>query len=138
LYVARAKSPVYSSLATALGFFCAVTVALPSFIWLAINNWDVGETNITGITLSECISLSGYSLIIMIPAYALIALGVRTLSGVGLLGGALYSAYFLYRNLWPVLKASPMVDAGRLNTVMGLWMANHVVMIWLATVVFLH
>ena len=138
LYVARAKVPVYSSLTTAVCFFCAATVALPSFIWLAINNWDVGETNITGITLFECISLSGYSLITMIPAYALVTLRMRVLSSVGILGAALYSAYFLYRNIWPVLKASPMVDSGRLNTVMGLWMANHVVIILLATVVFLH
>ena len=52
-----------------IGILLCVSVALPSFIWLAINNWDVGETNMTGITLAECISLSGYSLIIMIPAY---------------------------------------------------------------------
>ena len=74
----------------------------------------------------------------MIPAYAFIVLGMRTLSSVAILGAALYSAYFLYRNIWPILKASPMVDAGKLNAVMGLWMANHVVIILLATVVFLH
>ena len=137
LYLARTKVPVYSSLTTVLCLFYGASVALPSIIWLAINNWDVGESNITGVTLFECISLSGYSLIIMIPAYILVAMRLGFLSGLGVLSGAAYSATFLHRNLWPVLQASPSVDGGRLNVVMGLWMANHVVIILLATVLFL-
>lgn len=138
LYVSKTTLPMYSSLSTALLGFYGLAFALPSIIWLAINNWDVSETNITGITLAECISLSGYSLIAMIPGYIPVVLHSSLVSNVCITGAACYSAYFLYRNLWPVLRASPMIEASKLRTVMLLWMANHIVIILLLSLIFLH
>lgn len=138
LYASKTVLPAYSSLGTALLGFYGLAFALPSIIWLAINSWDVSEANITGITLSECISLSGYSLVAMIPGYIPVVLHSSLLSSACIVGAACYSAYFLYRNLWPVLRASPMIEAGKLKAIMLLWMANHVVIILLLSLVFLH
>lgn len=138
LYVAGTLTPVYMSFVTSVGMFVATSVGLPSFIWLAINNWEIGETNVTGITLAECVSLSGYSLMPVIPAYVLRVFSpFRIINQGAVLGAAVAGALFLRRNFWPVLRACPTVDTDRLSWVMWLWCANHVVLILLTSAMFL-
>ena len=138
LYIARTtRSIVRTSITTALFGFWGVAFILPAIIWLAINNWDVSEMNVTGVTLAECISLSGYSIITTIPALLTLGFIGGKISDALILLSALYGAFFLYRNIWPIMKASPMVDKDRLGTVMWLWMANHVVIIILTCSLFI-
>lgn len=172
----------------ALACFAGISVALPCLIWVSINNWQLGETSVTGTTLAECVSLCGYSMVSLIPTFMGIAIlgGVELQAPEGGLGGELpaglswpdrwlekipvllfkpltwmlhtlaslgtllpwpsitllflagcYSGRFLSRNLWPVLRASPLVEAQKLKSVMILWVVNHVILTMIVCGVFL-
>lgn len=139
MYVTSTVSPVYTSLTTALLWFSFMAVGLPAFVWLAINNWDFGETNVTGVTLAECISLNGYALSPLLPTYFIAGIFLRSrfLLKVLVLAAATWGAIFLRRNVWPVMRASPIVDSERLSSVMWLWFANHIVLTLVVTTIFL-
>lgn len=139
MYITTTYNPVYTSLVTAVMWFGFMAVGLPAFVWLAINNWDIGEANVTGVTLAECISLNGYALAPLLPTYFVAGMFIGKGPGLKMMvtGASAWGAYFLRRNVWPVMRASPIVDSERLSSVMWLWLANHIVLSLVVTTIFL-